>query len=472
MGITPIKDATGIADQLLNTVNPGRQLETGGSDFRSVWKDQAGAGKTAELKPNASDKSGNGPDKSGSKISAKDAADRNNVSSAGTRDASKTDVRGKESPRKAAEDVDDSTETGGMLKDEEIGSAQETLAAIASGLAEKLADILDMSPEEFEDLLQAEGLSTIDLLDRDALSGLLLTALGADSQLSLLTNEADYAAFSEGLEALEEVLSSGSGIEGMDISDLKAAMEETLRSRNEAAEENENRSMTTRFERNSDGVLEQVGDGADASVRGQEGISAGSKAGSGNDAGENGSQEMGAFAQTEAPVQADAAGEASGEVPVSYVTEARQIADQILDQMKTVTDGDFSDVEMQLHPASLGTLHVRVTNNAGVITANFVTENEAVKAAVESQIIRLNEQFEAQGIKVDAVEVTIASHSFEQNLESGQSDTGSENGRPARRTRRIDLGEDGEIDASSMEEDERIAAEMMAANGNKVDYMA
>ena len=136
MGITPIKDATGIADQLLNTVNPGRQPETGGSDFRSVWKDQAEAGKTAELKPNAFDKSGNGPDKSSSKISAKDAADRNNVSSAGTRDASKTDVRGKESPRKAAEDVDDSTETGGMLKDEEIGSAQETLAAIASGLAE------------------------------------------------------------------------------------------------------------------------------------------------------------------------------------------------------------------------------------------------------------------------------------------------------------------------------------------------
>ena len=33
MGITPIKDATGIADQLLNTVNPGRQPETGGSDL-------------------------------------------------------------------------------------------------------------------------------------------------------------------------------------------------------------------------------------------------------------------------------------------------------------------------------------------------------------------------------------------------------------------------------------------------------
>ena len=70
------------------------------------------------------------------------------------------------------------------------------------------------------------------------------------------------------------------------------------------------------------------------------------------------------------------------------------------------------------------------------------------------------------------MEVTIASHSFEQNLESGQNDPGSENGRPARRTRRIDLGGDGELDTSSMEEDERIAAEMMAANGNKVDYTA
>ncbi|MBP1585153.1 MAG: flagellar hook-length control protein FliK [Lachnospiraceae bacterium] len=455
MGITPIKDATGIADQLLNTVSPGRQADNSGSGFRSVWMEQAG----------------NGSDKSSSKIAANDTAGRDNVSSARTRKASGTDVRGKESPRKAAEDVDDSTETGGMLKDEEIESAQETLAAIASGLAEKLADILDMSPEEFQELLQAEGLSATDLLDRDTLSGLLLTALNADSQLSLLTNEADYAAFSEGLEALEEVLSSDAGTEGMDIRDLKAAVEEALQNRSDAAERSEDRSVT-RFERNADGVLEQVGEGTDTAVNGQDAAVTSAKAGTGKDSEESGSGEMGGFAQTAASVQADAASEASQEAPVSYVTDARQIADQILDQMKTVTDGDFSDVEMQLHPASLGTLHVHVTNNAGVITANFVTENEAVKAAVESQIIRLNEQFEAQGIKVDAVEVTIASHSFEQNLESGQNDPGSENGRPARRTRRIDLGGDGELDTSSMEEDERIAAEMMAANGNKVDYTA
>lgn len=456
MGITPIKDATGIADQLLNTVTPGRQSESSGSDFRSVWMEQAGSG----------------TDKSSTKIPASDTAERDNVSSAGTRGASKTDVRGKESPRTAAKDVDKNTETGGMLKDEEIESAQETLASAASGLAERLAEILDISPEEFEDLLQAEGLSATDLLDRDTLSGFLLTALNADSQLSLLTNEADYAAFSEGLDALEEVLSSEAGIKDLDIRDLKAEVEEVLQSSINAAGKSEDRSMTTRFERNADGVLEQVGDAAETENAGREGTVTTVKAETGRNTEDDGYQEMGGFAQNAESVQTDAAGETSAEAPVSYVADPRQIADQILDQMKTVTNGDFSDVEMQLHPASLGTLHVHVTNNAGVITANFVTENEAVKAAVESQIIRLSEQFEAQGIKVDAVEVTIASHSFEQNLESGQNEPGSENGRPARRTRRIELGEDGEIDTSSLEEDERIAAEMMAANGNKVDYTA
>jgi flagellar hook-length control protein FliK len=458
MGITPIRDATGMADQLLNSVTSGRQSENSGSDFRSVWNDQAGAGKTAELKPNSFDN-----------VRTERHDDVRTDKPAG---ASKTDVKGKESPESAAESIRDNTETGGMLKDEEIESAQETLASAAVGLVEKLADILDMSPEEFEGLLQAEGLTGLDLLDRDNLSGLLLTALNADSQLSLLTNEQDYAAFSEAVSALEEVLSSGTDIEGMNVSDLKAAVEESIQNVTDIPDKDEDSVIVTRFERNDNGEFIQVS-GQEVSVNVRESVTTGSRTGNeGRDTSGEGSQEMGGFAQMAASEQAEGMNEVTQETPVSYVDDTRQIADQILDHMKTVTDGDFSDVEMQLHPASLGTLHVHVTNNAGVITANFVTENEAVKAAVESQMVRLAEQFEAQGIKVDAVEVTIASHSFEQNLESGQSGTDEGTGQGTRRTRRIDLSGDEEPDTSSMEEDERIAAEMMAANGNKVDYMA
>ena len=155
----------------------------------------------------------------------------------------------------------------------------------------------------------------------------------------------------------------------------------------------------------------------------------------------------------------------------SYTENVNEIAEQILDHMKTVTDGDYSDVEMQLHPASLGTLQIHVTNNAGVMTASFVTENEAVRSAVESQMVRLIEQFETQGIKIEAVEVTVASHAFEQGNDAGRSNESGEGSQ--KRSRRINLGDltdDSQLE--DMEEDEKIAAEMMAANGNTVDFMA
>ena len=45
-----------------------------------------------------------------------------------------------------------------------------------------------------------------------------------------------------------------------------------------------------------------------------------------------------------------------------------------------------------------------------------------VKAALENQLTALKEQFNNQGIKVEAVEITVQSHGFEseQNLEAQQ----------------------------------------------------
>ena len=86
-------------------------------------------------------------------------------------------------------------------------------------------------------------------------------------------------------------------------------------------------------------------------------------------------------------------------------------------------------------------------------------------------MVRLIEQFETQGIKVDAVEVTVASHAFEQGNDAGRSNESNEGNQ--KRSRRINLGElEGDLVTDDMEEDEKIAAEMMAANGNTVDFTA
>lgn len=68
-------------------------------------------------------------------------------------------------------------------------------------------------------------------------------------------------------------------------------------------------------------------------------------------------------------------------------------------------------------------MHVAVTAKEGIVTAQLTAQNEQVKAALENQLTALKEQFNNQGIKVEAVEITVQSHGFEseQNLEGNNS---------------------------------------------------
>ena len=146
---------------------------------------------------------------------------------------------------------------------------------------------------------------------------------------------------------------------------------------------------------------------------------------------------------------------------------------QIVEYMKVNISEDTQKMEMQLHPASLGTVNVQIAAKDGVITAQFTTQNETVRAAIESQMIQLKEQFEEQGIKVDAVEVTVANHAYGDQSFAGQENMEQDKGNAKKSARRINLELLGEEDdLTELEDSERIAVEMMQANGNTVDYMA
>ena len=491
MSITPIGDASGLADQLVSNLTQVKQTSGASGDFKSVWNDQAASasasGSGSDLSLSANKDNGSRDDNvKDSSVNVKN--DRGSDRTDKTDEASKTDVKGKDSPEKPESVKNDNTD-GKMLKDEEIESATEVLAAIVAELETKIAEILNMDPEELGALLEETSTDPFALLNKEDLSAFMLKALGADSELSLLTNEEDYAKFSEAMNSLADTLGQVTPVKDMTVSELKTAVDEIASAEKPIAEVQDETpdkapeirrddKLTVRFVRNSNGDLERADvteSGTEVGeakvVRSAEGAQR-QKSGTGTENSENHSAANMNLNEEVAPVGENVPEAVENAAPESYVSDPQQIANQILDHMKTVTNGDFSDVEMQLHPASLGTVQIHVTNNAGVITASFVTENEAVKAAVESQIVRLNEQLEAQGIRVEAVEVTVASHSFEGNLESGNRDASEETGNGRRRTRRIELGDDDDLDVSSMEDDERIAAEMMAANGNKVDYTA
>ncbi len=104
-----------------------------------------------------------------------------------------------------------------------------------------------------------------------------------------------------------------------------------------------------------------------------------------------------------------------------------------------------------------------------MLTAHFITQNEAVKAAIEGQIVQLRETFEEQGVKVEAIEVTVQTHEFEQNLEQGRGRDSQETDKK-NRTRKLRLEEPAAVE--NVDEEDALQAEMMAARGSTVSYTA
>ena len=160
-----------------------------------------------------------------------------------------------------------------------------------------------------------------------------------------------------------------------------------------------------------------------------------------------------------------------------YLTfEAREIMQQILDYIKVQVKPDMTSLQMQLHPEDLGTLQIEVSNKNGVLTAQFTTQDDSVKAVIESQLIQLKENLNEQGLKVQAVEVTVASQQFDRNLDkNGNEGTAQEESQKAskKQIRRINLNElDMENELEEADDAIRIAADMMARNGNTIDFMA
>lgn len=160
------------------------------------------------------------------------------------------------------------------------------------------------------------------------------------------------------------------------------------------------------------------------------------------------------------------------------VVQTRVDVEDILRQVSQMTrvfvSQAESSVEMQLNPANLGKIYLQVVSREGVITAQIAAQNEAVKEALESQVAVLKENMNQQGMKVEAIEVTIASHEFERNLEQNQQNAAREQQEEeaAKAGRRnLNLNSLDEMEGL-MSEEESLAAKMMAEQGNSMDITA
>lgn len=146
---------------------------------------------------------------------------------------------------------------------------------------------------------------------------------------------------------------------------------------------------------------------------------------------------------------------------------ADKIIKQITDDIRLYAKADTTALEIQLEPETLGKVGITVTSKAGTITAQLVVQNEVAKEAIESQMATLKESFASQDIKVDAVEVTIASKEFEQNLDKGAGNSSEQN--ENKRRKHISTEELAEINGTATDKETSID-NVLKEMGTTVNY--
>jgi len=173
----------------------------------------------------------------------------------------------------------------------------------------------------------------------------------------------------------------------------------------------------------------------------------------------------------------EAASETTSDIINSY-ERVQDIMNQVRDQIRISVNQETTTMEMQLNPESLGKVGLHIESKAGNVTAQFIAQDEGVRAALETQVAELKSSLEQQGIKIESVEVTLASREFESNFlnDEGQGNGDAPDREEEERTarlRRINLGAAGaEIPEEEMTEEEALNLRMMRENGGTVDFSA
>lgn len=364
------------------------------------------------------------------------------------------------------------------IPEEELEEAMSVLGTAAVELIGQIADTFEVSPEEVLGAMEKLDMGQLEVLEPEKLGKLILTLAGAEDASAFITSEELYGSYQELTAQLEGTLQESAEVLEQPVEQLPQLLEQLesavgvenviLPEADDAVEalpemkEGETQEVSQIPE-----VTEQQSETTEAAgvktteERQSEGRESRHEGGKG--------QESGVFVQNFKAEQLEPQVQQTAVRESVWNTDTQDIMRQIMDYLRVNLKSDMSSVEMQLHPASLGTLQVQVAAKGGVITANFITQNEAVKAALESQMIQLKEQFQEQGIKIEAIEVTVQTHEFERNLDQGRGNN-SQGQEPSKkgRIRRINLNDT--ISSEEMEEEDVLAKDILENNGNTVDY--
>lgn len=391
---------------------------------------------------------------------------------------------------KNVKNVEDVNGTDQVSDNPEVKDALETLE---KELVQEIAKELDMDPEELVELMTALGMKPLDMLQPENLAKLYMEcnnqmdatmvvtceqfqellsqvkSLGEEVRHDLSMDKNQFTEVVSMMEALEQPVE-------LDESMAKELMAQDSATHkiNEVTTED----VETDIPLEEDGQAQQVETMEEAVVTVEDTQSM-MKQESFDQRGEDTfHQETGT--QTGSVVMSDNSSVSNAEIPEAPhtymdITDTIQLIRQLADNVRVAVSTDTQWMEMQLNPENLGKMLLHVSQKEGAVSAQITTQNEIVRENLMLQMANLQERLESAGLKVDAIEITVSSHAFEQNLEQGQNrqeqDQAAEHRNTGSTRRNLNLSE---LDGLSglMSEEEQLVAQIMRDNGNSVDFTA
>ena len=421
-------------------------------------------------------------------------------------DASSVSTEAKRSQIKESSNVEEKTVSGDLEKTEKA------VEKLDGEVKKAIADELNVSEEDVEKAMEVLGLTVLDLVDKNNLATLIATVTGVENNVSVLLNDS-FSTLSDKivnltnnmledlsmtLEEVQNVLGEMENVEDFD-SVLKVTVEnepqkDVLDDKNITSDEVTSDDVTnvkvnvmsedTKVVKN-EGEQEEVFDTSKVEIKAPVKTEA-NESGSETNLNSNGKK---SFERKDVSTTNDTFSTISNnetktffdsvndvvEIPDSEPVNTQQIIDQIVEQAKVVNTTENTTLEMILNPEGLGKVYMEITQEkGGEITAKFVTTNEAVKEALENQMATLRNDLNSSTSKVTSVEVSVATHEFEQNLEQGANRQQEEAARQqaennSKRRTSINLNNLDEL-SGLMSEEEQLVAQIMRDNGNSVNY--
>ena len=354
-------------------------------------------------------------------------------------------------------------------QEEETGETDAVLLSdVMQQIMQQITEQLGVSQEDVLQAMDALGISMEDLSQNMAA---LLTELTGADQMAVLTDETLYAQVSDLANAVEQTIEELADDLGMDKEQLTALLQDSV-SVKEPEEpvivvEQESAAPVTDMQQESTGDQEvQTAMTTD--------IEAEQPRETKRDENGNMQQQMQDMQKpTENLQQTQGSAIAAEQTTERFdLQRTQKIIDQIADYVKIHSSEKLTSMEIALNPASLGSVNLHVSSKGGVISAQLYAQDEAVRAALESQVAALKESLEAQGMKVDAIEITEHSHQLEQNLDQngGQQESAEAQKKSGRRLLNLDELPEEEAYEEEMTQAEKLQIEMMRMGGNKLNF--